>query len=150
MNKNKISPRGHSATFLSTPLAQLPPTGFGFRRHVIVLSLLVSAVLTFGCATTQLDRTAKTLATTVQTVDLAMQGYATAVALDAVSLADQAKVEKLYGSYQGAVAIVEVAITTAIKSGHQGNLAATREALTAARDPLLAFLARFTTSPPSP
>lgn len=95
-----------------------------------------------------LDVTAKALASTVQSVDVAMQGYATAVVLQLVSDDDQAQVRKLYGDYQAAVFVAETAITTAIKSGDNGRLSAAADALTAARDPLLAFLARFTTSPP--
>lgn len=136
----------------SVPAPSRHTSPFRFTGLVssVAAPLLVAATLLFsGCVTTSpLDNSARVLASTVQSVDTAMQGYATAVVLELVSAADQAKVRKLYTDYQAAVVVAETAITHAIKTGDTGSLAATTAALTAARDPLLAFLARFTTSPP--
>jgi hypothetical protein len=126
-----------------------PPRLLRLLGAAISISMLIlAALLLSACRTTSpLDVSAKTLASTVQSVDAAMQGYATAVVLDLVKPDDQAKVRKLYEDYQAAVAVAETAITTAIKTGDAGSLAATSAALTAARDPLLAFLARIPRPP---
>lgn len=139
-----LSPRAYS--FTSTQPPRLLPI---LKATVSICLLLLAALFLCSCRTTSpLDTSAKLLASTVQSVDTAMQGYATAVVLDLVPADDQAKVRKLYGDYQAAVAVAEAAITHAIKTGDAGSLAATSAALTAARDPLLAFLARLTNSPP--
>ena len=113
--------------------------------------IMAALVLFSGCVTSSpLDRAAKSLAAIVQSVDSAMQGYATAVVLDLVSDHDQAEVKKLYADYQAAEAVAETAITTALKTGDAGGLVAATSALDAAKLPLLKFVARFTTSPPKP
>lgn len=132
----------------SPSLLGLIPSAAKSSAPFIIFAALV--LILNGCATTPLDRAAKSLASTVQTVDVAMQGYAVAVALDAVSLDDQAKLKKIYADYQAAVALAETAITNAINSGDAGSLAAATAALDASKFQLLAFLARFTTSPPKP
>lgn len=111
--------------------------------------MCAALVLISGCRSmSPLDVSAKTLASTVQTVDVAMQGYGLAVAMDRVPLDDQAKLLKIYADYQAAVTLAETAITNAIKSGDAGSLAAATAALDASKFQLLAFIARFTTSPP--
>jgi outer membrane biogenesis lipoprotein LolB len=112
------------------------------------LPLVAALILLAGCAATPTDRAAKVLASTVQTVDVAMQAYSAAVVLDLVSPADQDQVRRLYSDYQGAQTVFEAALLAALKNGPAGELAAAQAALTAARDPLLQFLARFKPSPP--
>jgi hypothetical protein len=113
--------------------------------------MMAALVLFSGCRSmTPLDVAARSLVSTVQTVDSAMQGFTTADALGLVSADEQAQVRKLYADYQAAESVAEVAIITAIKSKDAGSLAAAFAALDAAKIPLLQFLARFTTSPPTP
>lgn len=133
----------------SVPAPSHPNSSSASKLGLVGSAVVIAALLFFsaGCATTPTDRAAKLLASTVQTVDVAMQGYATAVVLDAVPLDDQAKLKKIYADYQAAVALAETAITTAIKSGDAGSLAAATAMLNESRDQLLAFLARFTNSP---
>lgn len=139
---NPLSPR-----HLVTHPPQTPPGLLRLVSSVVSALFLATLVLLSGCATTPADRAAKTLASVVQTVDVAMQGYATAVVLGAVPANDQTQIKKLYADYQAAVAVAETAITTASNSGDAGSLAAATAALNASRDQLLAFLARFTHSP---
>lgn len=113
----------------------------------LCLLLLVAATFLFTGCKSALDTNAKILTTTVSSVDVAMKGYAAAVALGAVSTNDQARVRALYAHYQAAEAIAESAIIAAIKTGDAGSLAQTSAALTAAREPLLAYLARFNRPP---
>lgn len=113
-----------------------------------VLVLLTALAILCGCTTTPLDRSAKVLTSTVATVDSAMQGYATAVALGAVPVDKQNDVRQLYAQYQTAESIAETAIVAAIKTGDASALEKTSAALIAARDPLLVFLARFNRPPP--
>lgn len=128
-----------------------PPRILYILSATISISLLLLAALFLsGCTTTPTDHAAKTLAATVQTVDAAMQGYGLAVALNRVSTSDQAQVRQLYENYQAAVELSELAITHALKSGDNSRLETARGFLDEAREPLLLFLARFTTSPPKP
>lgn len=117
-------------------------------QRTALLILLPALVLISGCTTTTTDRAAKFLASTVQSVDSGMQGYATAVALGVVSAHDQSAVRTLYADYQAAEALAETAITTAIKTGDAGGLASATAALDASKIKLLAFISRFTTAPP--
>lgn len=136
-----------------TVTSSQPPRILNIIRATITISLLMFAALfLFGCASVPapLDLAARTLTSTVQSVDKAMQGFTLADALGTVSTHDQIECRKLYTDYQAAEAVAEAAITTAIKTGDTGSLAATTAALNAASAPLLKFLARFTTSPPAP
>lgn len=116
---------------------------------ILCLLLLVAATFLFSGCKSALDTNAKILTTTVTSVDVAMKGYAAAVALGAVNTNDQARVRALYSHYQAAESVAEAAIIAAIKTGDSGSLAQTSAALTAAREPLLAYLARFNRPPPT-
>lgn len=143
-----------------SPLASVPASSHptspkpspGLLSSVANASAFILATLVFfsGCSTIQspLDLAARTLTSTVQSVDKAMHGFTTADALGLVSAHDQTEARKLYKDYQAAEAVAETAITTAIQSGDTGSLAATTAALNAASGPLLKFLARFTNAPP--
>lgn len=139
---NTLSPR----LVLSTPPPRIIPI---LSAAISISLLLMTALFLCSCRSmSPLDVASRSLVSTVQTVDAAVQGFATADALGLVSAADQTEFRKLYADYQAAESVAEVAIITAIKSKDAGSLAAASAALDAAKIPLLKFLARFTTSPP--
>lgn len=119
--------------------------------HILsgVALILATLLLFSGCRSmSPLDVAAKTLTSTVATVDVAMQSYASLVALDVIKVQDQRQVKKLYEDYQAAESVAEVSLLTAIRTGDASSLANFNAALRAAQTPLLTFLARFSTSPP--
>lgn len=143
---NSISPRaGIGAHFLHTSRQASP----GLVSSVVIAAAITTLVLFSGCRSmSPLDVTTRSLVSTVQSVDAAMQSYADLVALGLVSERDQVKVGKLYADYQAAESVAETALLNALKTRDAGSLAAATAALDAAKLPLLQFLARFTTSPP--
>lgn len=130
-------------------LLNLPTSARTSLRNISVAIMLATLILFSGCVTTSpVDRYAKTLTSTVATVDAAMQSYATLVVLGQVSEHDQANVRTLYTNYQAAEFVAEVALKHTLETHDGSGLTLSLETLRAAQLPLLQFLARFTNSPP--
>ncbi len=143
---NTLSPR--SVTASHTPHTSCQASLFGFIS-IVSGFLLAMLILISGCVTTSpVDRYAKTLTSTVATVDAAMQSFATLVVLGQISEHDQANVRTLYTNYQAAEFVAEVALKHTLETHDGSGLTLSLETLRAAQLPLLQFLARFTTSPP--
>lgn len=95
-----------------------------------------------GCATGGWQQTtAKSLATTVKTVDAAMKGWAIWVAQGKATDADEVFVRSLYEKYQSAEQIAEQAYYLAVTSQDQSLLTDSQAGLAAAKTGILAAIA---------
>ena len=117
-----------------------------------VIPLLLAAGLSatlIGCQTQ--DVPGRTLATTVQTVDAAMQGWATYVALGHAGPAQEAQVRAAYAQYQRAEAAAEKAYLVWTKTPDATGLqvwTVAASALRAAQADLLALVNSLSSSSP--
>lgn len=114
-----------------------------FTSIILGLSLIAAPVMFTACQTA-----GKTLATTVQTVDGAMQGWAMWVALGKSTPAQEAQVKLAYEKYQAAESIAKNAILDGIKTGNQSGWAAVSAALTNSRTELINLINSFTQTQP--
>ena len=111
-------------------------------KKLIAIAVCALMVSLLGCATLQ-SNSAKTLATTAQTVDAAMQGWASWVVLDQATDEQEAKVRAAYTKYQLAMGVARNAYTISTKTGDTTAWKAAAEALLASKNDLLNLVAEF-------
>lgn len=121
-----------------------PPSTLSDLPGLILLLILLLAP---GCVT---QTPGRVLATTVQTVDAAMQGWATWVALGHATSEQELAVRGAYDRYQAFQRAAEAAYVAAAKTSDPSVFQRAAAALKAAQDDLLYLLAKFQpTTPPS-
>lgn len=108
------------------------------------LLVLLILLLAPGCVT---QTPGRVLATTVATVDAAMQGWATWVALGHATSEQELAVRAAYERYQALQHAAEAAYVAAAKTSDPSVFQRASAALTAAQGDLLYLLAKFTPSP---
>lgn len=120
------------------------------RRFLALCCLLGAFVAVGGCFSGCATQNApgRILATTVGTVDSAMQGWATFVALGHATPDQESAVREVYAKYQAAESAAERAYVAAAKLNDQSAWSKASAALTASQSDLLALLAKF--NPPTP
>lgn len=111
-----------------------------------LLSVLFLALL-IGCATFS-DTAGKVLASTAQTVDSTMHGWAAYVNTKHISAGDQLPVRKAYGQYQLAMAAAEAAYISLLKTGDRTAWTKAADALIASQASLIAAIQSFTKAKP--
>ena len=105
-------------------------------------ALLMAVWLLSGCITFQ-DSSGKLLASTVQTVDAAMKGWATYVALGGATPQQEAAVKASYEKYQAVERIAERAYIDAALTGNQDGFTIAAKVLEGARLNLLLLIQQF-------
>jgi len=111
-----------------------------FLSLVACVSLLLC-----GCTTTWQDSAGKVLATTAQTVDSAMKGWATYVVINKVPEDKQLVVRDSYAKYQTAFETARLAYNAAVINKDQSVWAQASNALAASKSNLLILVQQFTT-----
>ena len=106
-------------------------------------SLLVTPVYITGCATAP----AKVLVTTVNTVDVAMQGWGAWVALGNATAAQETQVKSAYLKYQMSESIAEAALIQSIKTGDQSSWTSASQIMTMQQQALLTLINSFKLQP---
>lgn len=109
--------------------------------NIAIVGLML---LMAGCASFQ-STAGKTLATTVQTVDAAMQGWAAYVVIGNPTPQQQAAVKTAYQKYQAAEAIAEKAYVLASASGDQSGWTVAASTLRQCQADLLLLISTFNT-----
>jgi len=112
------------------------------RRFLVLCCLVCGLVLVGGCFTGCATQNApgRILATAVQSVDSAMQGWASYVALGRATDAQQASVRALYEKYQAAESAAETAYVAAAKLGDATIFERASVSLRAAQNDLLQLI----------
>lgn len=109
------------------------------KKLIVSLLLGLAIVGMSGCAATP----QKVLVTTVQTVDAAMQGWATWVALGHANVEKEQAVKAAYVKYQLAESVAENALIASMKSGDNSAWKLASQALTEQRTQLVALIEMF-------
>lgn len=109
------------------------------------LAGLCAIMLLPGCQTQ--NAAGRILASTVQTVDAAMQAWGTYVALGHAKPGEEETVRLAYAQYQSAEAIAERAYVLAAKSGDQSAFTLAADTLRSTQADLLALLNTFNPPP---
>jgi hypothetical protein len=108
------------------------------------MKLLLSVfcvLVVLGCATTNTDTAGRLLASTAQTVDAAMKGWAQWVQMSGkATKADQDNVRSLYSNYQTAMSIAQASYIAFATTGDKNVWLRASAALTASKADLLRFL----------
>lgn len=107
----------------------------------MVVTFCVTSLLTSGCQTV-----GKTLSTTAVTVDSAMQGWATYVALGQANLEQELNVRNAYSKYQASMRLAKDAYLTAEETGNEAVFERAALVLEANAQALLALIQMFQTS----
>lgn len=111
------------------------------KNYLLTLSLVASLLI--GCATWQ-DSAGKTLATTAQTVDSAMKGWALYAVRVNPPVTEQIKVRSAYGQYTNSFDVALKAYNLAVLTTNQNVWQASSSVLTASQTALLSLLASLT------
>ena len=121
----------------NTPKKAEPPRpGSGAGALLPVLLAAALLVPAAGCTTPQ-NSAGRSLATVTQTVDGAMQGWASWVALGQATAGDEAKVKAVYAKYQLAEQAAERAYLVYTKTGSADPWTAAAASLRASQTDLL-------------
>jgi len=115
------------------------------KKLISLLLAAVSVVLITGCA-----NVGKSLATTAVTVDSAMQGWATYVALGNATEEQEAQVKTAYAKYQASMRIARDAYVAAATAGNKDLYTSAAEVLEANQFALLSMLSFFQTAQTTP
>lgn len=106
--------------------------------------LLIPALLLAFTACASFQNTAgKLLASTSDTVDADMKGWATYVVINKVPEDKQLSVRNAYANYQNAMLAAEAAYKAAVQSGDQSPWTQASAALTAASGSLIALITQL-------
>lgn len=112
-------------------------------KRNLQLLLLPALLLAFtACASFQ-NTAGKLLASTADTVDAAMRGWATYVVINKVGEDKQLPVRNAYANYQTAMVAAESAYKAAVQSGDQSAWSQASAALTAASGALTTLVAQL-------
>lgn len=111
-------------------------------RFSAPIGLLLLLWMFTGCSTFQ-ENAGKTLATTVQTVDAAMKGWAAYVAIGGATAQQEASVKAAYQKYQAAEAIAEKAFVLSVTSGDQNGFTTAAAVLRQVQADLLLLINTF-------
>ena len=117
-------------------------------RLLSVLFLAVLLAFAPACTTTTKGTAAKTLATTAQTVDAAMQGWAAWVVLGKATPQAEAQVRQAYARYQLAMGAARNAYLTLDATGDKDAWAQASILVSSARADLLNLVNEFTKEKP--
>lgn len=106
-----------------------------------LITLIAACLLFVGCQTVS-----KTLSSTAVTVDAAMQGWATYVALGQANLEQELSVRNAYGKYQASMRLAKDAYLTSVETGDDAIFDRAARILEANAQSLLALIQMFQTS----
>lgn len=112
------------------------------QKPFLLLLASLSLLALVACASFQ-NTAGKLLASTADTVDAAMRGWATYVVINKVPEDKQLPVRNAYANYQTAMVAAESAYKAAVQSGDQSAWSQTSAALTAASGALTALVAQL-------
>lgn len=132
-------------TLAASPSAMLPiPTPPQARLLAAfgAVLLAIAALLFTGCHTQ--DVPGRLLTTTVQTVDGAMQGWGSYVALGKATAEQETTVRAAYSKYQSAEAAAEAAYVASAKTGDASVWQRASDALRASQGALITLVNQFT------
>lgn len=111
------------------------------RKFCCGVSFAIALFFTAGCVSQ--NPAGRLLASTVQSVDAAMQGWSTYVALGNATVDQETAVRSSYAKYQATVAAAEVAYVAAAKLGDESAWQRAANALRASQRDLLTLIATF-------
>ena len=111
----------------------------GFVATLAILALLFTST---GCVTFR-DRSGKTLASIVHTVEAGMKAWATFVAIGGATPQQEASVKALYEKYQACERMAESAYVSAALNGDKDGFARAVTVLQAIRSDLLLLISTF-------
>lgn len=116
---------------------------FTMKRYLLLLPFVA---LLMACASFQ-STSGKLLATTAQSVDAAMKGWAAYVVAGGATANQETQVRAIYAKYQATMTVATNAYVAALTSGDQSPWNAASSALTGAQASLLQLIQTLTTTP---